>query len=138
MLTYFTAVALAGNGFVAAFVAGTAAGTVGREEVAEERLQLTNDVGTLLSAAVVRLRVAHPGRRRARDLLERPAVRGALPDARPHGAGGAPVRSGLGTRDVLFLGWIGPRGLASILFGLIAIEELHAHGLTAPPTPSRR
>ena len=52
MLTYFTAAALGGNGFVAAFVAGIAAGTVGREEVAEERLQLTNDVGTLLSAAV--------------------------------------------------------------------------------------
>lgn len=41
------------------------------------------------------------------------------------------ARSDLGTRDVLFLGWIGPRGLASILFGLIAIEELHTHGLTA-------
>ena len=41
------------------------------------------------------------------------------------------VRSGLGTREVLFLGWIGPRGLASILFALIAIEDLHAHGLTA-------
>ena len=40
------------------------------------------------------------------------------------------VRSGLGTREVLFLGWIGPRGLASILVGLIAIEDLHAHGLT--------
>ena len=32
---------------------------------------------------------------------------------------------------VLFLGWLGPRGLVSILFGWIAIEELHAHGLTA-------
>ena len=41
------------------------------------------------------------------------------------------VRSGLGTRDVVFLGWIGPRGLASILFALIAVEELHAHGQTA-------
>jgi sodium/hydrogen antiporter len=41
------------------------------------------------------------------------------------------VRSGLSTREVVFLGWIGPRGLASILFGLIALEELHAHGLTA-------
>jgi len=40
------------------------------------------------------------------------------------------VRSGLGTREVLFLGWIGPRGLASILFALIAIEDLHGHGLT--------
>ena len=52
VITYLTATALGGNGFVAAFVAGIAAGTVGREEVAEERLQLTNDVGTLMSAAV--------------------------------------------------------------------------------------
>ena len=90
VITYFAATALGGNGFVAAFVAGIAAGTVGREEVAEERLQLTNDVGTLrLRSGVVRVRVAHPGRRRARNLLERPAVRGALPDACPYGAGGA-------------------------------------------------
>ena len=41
------------------------------------------------------------------------------------------MRSGLGTREALFLGWIGPRGLASILVGPIAIEDLHAHGLTA-------
>ena len=52
VLTYLTAMALGGNGFVAGFMAGIAAGTVGREEVAEERLQLTNDVGTLVSAAV--------------------------------------------------------------------------------------
>src|SRR5215207_6966375 len=34
MLTYFTAAALGGNGFIAAFVAGIAAGSVGRDEVA--------------------------------------------------------------------------------------------------------
>jgi hypothetical protein len=44
VLTYLAATALGGNGFVAAFVAGRAAGIVGREEVAEERLQLTHDV----------------------------------------------------------------------------------------------
>ena len=52
VLTYLVATALGGNGFVAAFVAGIAAGTVGREEVTDERLQLTDDVGTLVSAAV--------------------------------------------------------------------------------------
>ena len=28
-----------------------------------------------------------------------------------------------------FLGWIGPRGLASILFGIIALEEFQRAGL---------
>ncbi len=31
--------------------------------------------------------------------------------------------SGIGARDRLFLGWFGPRGLASILFTLIIIDE---------------
>ena len=133
MLTYFTAAAVGGNGFVAAFVAGIAAGTVGREEVAEERLQLTSDVGTLLSAAVWFV---------FGSLIPEVVARGvswnallyavlSLTLVRMVPVALALVRSGLGTRDVLFLGWIGPRGLASILFGLIAIEELHAHGLTA-------
>ena len=133
MLTYFTAAALGGNGFIAAFVAGIAAGTVGREEVAEERLQLTNDVGTLLSAAVWFV---------FGSLIPDVVARGiswnvllyavlSLTLVRMVPVALALVRSGLGARDVVFLGWIGPRGLASILFGLIAIEELHAHGLTA-------
>ena len=133
MLTYFTAAALGGNGFIAAFVAGIAAGTVGREEVAEERLQLTNDVGTLLSAAVWFV---------FGSLIPDVVARGiswnvllyavlSLTLVRMVPVALALVRSGLGTREVLFLGWIGPRGLASILFGLIAIEELDAHGLTA-------
>jgi NhaP-type Na+/H+ or K+/H+ antiporter len=133
MLTYFTAAALGGNGFIAAFVAGIAAGTVGREEVAEDQLQLTNDVGTLLSAAVWFV---------FGSLIPDVVARGvswkvllyavlSLTIVRMAPVALALVRSGLGTREVLFLGWIGPRGLASILFGLIAIEELHGHGLTA-------
>ena len=133
VLTYLTATALGGNGFVAAFVAGIAAGTVGREEVAEERLQLTNDVGTLLSAAVWFV---------FGSLIPDIVARGiswnvllyavlSLTLVRMLPVALAMVRSGLGTRDVVFLGWIGPRGLASILFALIAIEDLHAHGLTA-------
>lgn len=133
VLTYLTATALGGNGFVAAFVAGIAAGTVGREEVAKGRLQLTNDVGTLVSAAVWFV---------FGSLIPDVVARGiswsvllyavlSLTLVRMLPVALALVRSGLGTRDVAFLGWIGPRGLASILFGLIAIEELHMRGLTA-------
>ena len=44
-------------------------------------------------------------------------------------AAAAVVGSGLDRIDVLFLGWFGPRGLASVVFALLAIEEL---GLETP------
>jgi NhaP-type Na+/H+ or K+/H+ antiporter len=34
------------------------------------------------------------------------------------------VGSGLDRPSVLFIGWFGPRGLASVVFALLAIEEL--------------
>ena len=60
-------------------------------------------------------------------------------------------------RDVLFLGWLGPRGLASLVFTLLALEQLTgsaatfvsavmattvllsmlAHGLSAGPIAGR-
>jgi NhaP-type Na+/H+ or K+/H+ antiporter len=59
-------------------------------------------------------------------------------------------------RTVAFIGWFGPRGLASIIFAVIALEELHAeadravavigmtvllsvfaHGLSAKPLAGR-
>ena len=133
VLTYLAAVALGGNGFIAAFVAGIAAGTVGREEVAEEQLQLTNDIGTLVSAAVWfifgTLIPAVVARGISWNILLYAVLSLTLVRMLPVAL--ALVRSGLGAREVVFLGWIGPRGLASILFGLIAIEDLHTHGLTA-------
>jgi NhaP-type Na+/H+ or K+/H+ antiporter len=36
----------------------------------------------------------------------------------------ATVGSGLDRYTVLFLGWFGPRGLASLVFALLALEEL--------------
>jgi sodium/hydrogen antiporter len=64
--------------------------------------------------------------------------------------------AGLGRRTVLFIGWFGPRGLASVIFALLAVEELGpqadpavavivltvllsvlAHGLTAGPLAAR-
>ena len=34
------------------------------------------------------------------------------------------VGAGLDRRTVLFVGWFGPRGLASVVFALLAVEEL--------------
>jgi NhaP-type Na+/H+ or K+/H+ antiporter len=36
----------------------------------------------------------------------------------------AMLRSGMDTATVLFMGWFGPRGLASVVFVLLAVEEL--------------
>jgi sodium/hydrogen antiporter len=64
--------------------------------------------------------------------------------------------AGLDRDTVLFVGWFGPRGLASLVFALLALEQLGnaaeeavaiigvtvllsvlAHGLTAAPLASR-
>ena len=34
------------------------------------------------------------------------------------------IGSGLGRRTAAFIGWFGPRGLASVVFALLALEEL--------------
>ncbi len=64
--------------------------------------------------------------------------------------------SGLKRRAALFMGWFGPRGLASVVFALLAVEELGvqaesavavisttvllsvvAHGITAGPLATK-
>jgi NhaP-type Na+/H+ or K+/H+ antiporter len=42
----------------------------------------------------------------------------------------ATMGSGTLVETRLFIGWFGPRGLASILFGLIVLEEVHGPGAT--------
>jgi sodium/hydrogen antiporter len=68
----------------------------------------------------------------------------------------ASLGSGMDRDTVLFVGWFGPRGLASLVFALLALEELGAdaddtvavialtvllsvvaHGLTAAPLAAR-
>ena len=53
------------------------------------------------------------------------------------------VRSSLSRRDVLFVGWFGPRGLASVVFALLVLDRLSASGASASrcrvvSTPSLR
>ena len=82
----------------------------------------------------------------------------AQPDAHQDGAGGGgPAGHRAGRGSVVFVGWFGPRGLASVVFGLLALEALGeqaarpavaviaftvllsvvAHGLTADPLAKR-
>jgi NhaP-type Na+/H+ or K+/H+ antiporter len=158
LLAYAAAVAAGGNGFGAAFVAGIAAGSSGRD-LPEPSLELTRDVGVVLAAVVWFIfGTLVPGTLAAGIT---PGVVAfavlALTAVRMVPVAVALLGTGLSARDVLFLGWIGPRGLATIVFGLIAIEDLPtdaadlvaqvvvvtvllsvlAHGLTAGPIAAR-
>jgi NhaP-type Na+/H+ or K+/H+ antiporter len=45
----------------------------------------------------------------------------------------AMIGTGLRPASVLFMGWFGPRGLASVVFTLIAFETLEHEGLVSEP-----
>jgi sodium/hydrogen antiporter len=160
LLAFLLAMLIAANGFVAAFVAGSAFGAVtargGEKEVyyVEQTCGLASMISWLLFGAL------------------------AVPDIAADWSWGIvfyavlsltvirmlPVAiSLLGARmdwsTVFFIGWFGPRGLASIVFALIALEDLQGvpgpideivatisltvlfsvvlHGLTAQPLAGR-
>jgi sodium/hydrogen antiporter len=125
LAAYTVALATRGNGFIAAFVAGltfgAAAGTRGTSElmfleqtsglfsllvwmlfgatavpIMLERINMTSVAYAVLSLTVVRM------------------VPVAL----------ASLGTGLDRRTILFVGWFGPRGLASLVFALLALEQL--------------
>jgi NhaP-type Na+/H+ or K+/H+ antiporter len=149
---FTTAELLEGNGFIAAFVAGLAFGHIAREQC-EGMSTFTQDEGELLASTSF--------------LLFGAVVAGSLIDQLDWQVALYAVASltiirmvpaligmtGSGTllETRLFVGWFGPRGLASILFALFVLEHLdnpntptiflvatwtvlgsiYAHGLTA-------
>ncbi len=154
---YATAVALHGNGFVAAFVGGLAYGATGGER-GERLVPYVEETGALVSLLVwlafgaIAVVPAFEGLTWQRVLyavisltvIRMAPVALALAGAR------------LGRAAVAFVGWFGPRGLASVVFALLALEDLGqpaepavsviaftillsvvAHGLTANPLAHR-
>jgi NhaP-type Na+/H+ or K+/H+ antiporter len=122
---YAAAVALGGNGFVAAFCAGLAFGaTAGRRGPAE--LVFTEQAGSLVSllvwlgfgAVATPVVVEH-----ATWTIVAYAVL-SLTVVRMVPVAVALIGAGLDRDTVLFMGWFGPRGLASLLFALLTLEEL--------------
>ncbi|MEE8473949.1 MAG: cation:proton antiporter [Myxococcota bacterium] len=124
LLAFGAAEFVGGNGFMAAFVAGLTLGNTARGvctclyEFGEAEGQLLTLLVFLAFGAVI------------------------LPEALPHATGAAllyallsltfvrmlPVAlsllgTGLRPASVAFLGWFGPRGLASILFALLIVDE---------------
>jgi NhaP-type Na+/H+ or K+/H+ antiporter len=129
------ALALDSNGFIAAFVAGVAFGaTLDNDIVDVERAAelpelggqvLTLVVWYLFGAALVPIVVEHI------DLTTGLYAIASLTIVRLLPVAICLLRSGLDPPSVVFLGWFGPRGLASVVFALLALEEL---GETSPAT----
>ena len=158
ILAWFAADEAGGNGFIAAFVAGGAAGAV-LGHLRGELLGFTEEQGDLLSLAVFLIF----------GVFAAEALGGAtwqivlyaalsLTLVRMLPVAIALVGLGLRPSTVAFVGWFGPRGLASIILALVVVEEesllrgideiflvmtvtvlmsVVAHGVTAAPLTRR-
>ncbi|GAA4408165.1 hypothetical protein GCM10023168_25130 [Fodinibacter luteus] len=157
LLAYAAALAVDANGFVAAFCGGLAfGGRAGRR--APRQLVFLEQMGELVSALVWLAfgAVALPIMLDRVDALMVLYAVLSLTVVRMLPVALALVGSGLNRRTVLFVGWFGPRGLASLVFGLLALEALGpvadealavvtvtvllsvlAHGFSAAPLAAR-
>jgi NhaP-type Na+/H+ or K+/H+ antiporter len=129
LFSYSAAVLAGANGFVAAFVGGIAFGTALPDRNNGERDGLTEfseQAGSLMSLIVWFIFGAVmlvPGLQGAdwRDLV---FALLALTAIRMISVAIALTGSGLDRATVSFVGWFGPRGLASVVFGLLAVDLL--------------
>jgi sodium/hydrogen antiporter len=130
-LAYGVANALRGSGFIAAFVAGAIFGALVSQE-SEEASRLNEELGALLGGLTLFIFGAVLLGPALKDLswhivlyavLSLTVIR-LLPVAI------AMIGSGASWQTISFLGWFGPRGLASIVFAVIAVQEAHLPGAT--------
>lgn len=131
LLAYALALATSGNGFVSAFVAGSAFAGVARWTAQEETsLELTEAFATPLVYAVWLIfgLLAVPVIVSAVSPRELGFALLSLSILRMGPVALGLVGSGMGVRTVAFVGWFGPRGLASVVFALIALESLEDTG----------
>ncbi len=154
---YACALALHGNGFIAAFVGGLAYGATSGER-GERLVPYVEETGALVSLlvwlafgaiAVVPAFESLTWQTVLYAVLSLTVIR-MVPVAL------ALAGRRLGRAAVAFVGWFGPRGLASVVFALLALEDLGhsaepavtvivftillsvvAHGLTADPLARR-
>ncbi|BCW72829.1 cation:proton antiporter [Arthrobacter sp. NicSoilB8] len=157
LLAYTASLAVGGNGFVAAFCAGLAFGTCAGERAPAELVfveQMSGLVSLLVwlafGAITIPTMLAHFVPLTLVYAVLSLTVMRMLPVAL------ASIGAGLDRNTILFVGWFGPRGLASLVFALLALEALGAvsdqavaviaatvllsvlaHGLTAAPLAAR-
>jgi sodium/hydrogen antiporter len=123
VLAFLLADEAGGNGFIAAFVGGLAAGRIGKT-CGERILEFTEEQGQLLSLAVFFMfGVAALGF--LDDASSGIVLYAALSLTLVRMAPVALAVAGMGFRpsSVAFMGWFGPRGLASIILALVVAEE---------------
>ena len=140
LIAFLVAGETGGNPFVAAFVGGLVFGTVAKADAAES-VELTELAGSLFSLVLWFVFGAGFVVPAFEDLDARIVLYalGSLTVVRMLPVALALLGSGQGRTTAAFIGWFGPRGLASVVFALLAIEEL---GSADPPsrrpsTPSR-
>ncbi|MEO1063511.1 MAG: cation:proton antiporter [Actinomycetota bacterium] len=118
-----------GNGFIAAFVAGLTIAVMSDGE-AEELVLVAEDLGQLLAlVAFVVFGATFVGP--ALGEVTVPVVicaLGTLTVGRMLPVAISLIGSGVRAPTVAFIGWFGPRGLASILFGLLIVTESEVEG----------
>ena len=155
---YTSSVAVHGNGFIAAFVGGLAFGTTGGRR-GKPLVPFVEETGALASL-LVWLAFGAVALVPAMKILTWPMVLYAilsLTIVRMAPVAVALVGARLGWATVALVAWFGPRGLASVVFALLALEELGsptadravaviaitvllsvvAHGATAEPLAAR-
>jgi NhaP-type Na+/H+ or K+/H+ antiporter len=158
VLAYSVADALGGSGFIAAFVGGMIFGGLRRRQGGEVGY-LIEELGGVLNAItfiVFGAVILGPALGDATWAIAAYAVL-SLTLVRMLPVGIAMLGTGARRQTVGFLGWFGPRGLASIVFAVILVEEgglphddvivtatvitiglsVLAHGLTAAPLANR-
>jgi NhaP-type Na+/H+ or K+/H+ antiporter len=126
LLAYGGSVAIGGNGFIAAFAGGILFGAVTRRRLAKP-VQFTETLGLSASFLVWAIFGAlFVGELLRENLAARPIVYAILSLTVIRMVPVAISLAGTHLRPatVAFMGWFGPRGLASVVFTLLALEEI--------------
>ncbi len=131
LLAYGGALALGGNGFIAAFVGGVTFGAVGHE-AATEAVEYTEKTGVLLTLAVWFVFGAAIAPILLSEGMHWQPILYALLSltfVRMLAVALALLGRKMHWSTVVFIGWFGPRGLASVVFLILAIESIHGAGI---------
>ena len=124
LLSFASAELIGGNGFIAAFVAGATLGNSqrGKCEFLYTFLEAEGQLLTLLVFLLLGVSLSWPALAESNPIIWL-YVALSLTLVRMVPVAISTIGSGLRPPTVLFVGWFGPRGLASLLFAILILEE---------------